>query len=364
MLSQLGRLLVLVVLTLCLSMTATRAEAIVDVPWAGGSRAGEPEGIAVIRIVHEDLVIDLRPLADPGGLVAVVATYQLDNPAGEQQLDLVFATGSDIAGYRVTLDGHPVSFTSPPSVTLSESWHPPATTPMFEGGELQYRLPHEETPIGLWLVVPPGRHTLAISYPADAVRYHHGDPTVLRQFAYVLSPARTWAGFGGLDVTVHVPPDWRAAVRPAMSREGDTLHASFATVPADAIALTVQAPVGAYRPIAFVTRTLFALFALGGGFVVAWRARSCERRSKAGSVSRLVALGRGLAWGLAVLTAGILAIVAPDLALPEGQADQAGYRQVVAFVGVVLASAVATVIGVIVSLVGGRRVHATRYIAN
>jgi hypothetical protein len=227
----------------------------------------------------------------------------------------------------------------------------PQESELIDGGELGYELRHEATPLGFRLAVPPGRHDLAISFGADAVRHHHDEPTLLRQFAYVLSPARTWADFGGLDVTVHVPPGWRAAVAPAMRHEGDTLRATFATVPADSIALTVQAPAGWYTPVKYATLALFALVALGGGFVVArWtRARERRRQLSLAPASVLVGLGRGLVWGLAVSATGVLAIQGPELVLPDGQADHRDYA--LALFGVVFAPIVATAIGAIVSVV-------------
>jgi hypothetical protein len=260
----------------------------------------------------------------------------------------------------VMFDGQPVQFTPTTAATLPESWRAPSTTPLFDGGELQYHLRSEELSMSFQLVVPPGRHDLAVSYRAEAVTYHHDDPTVLRQFAYVLSPARTWAGFGGLDVTVHVPAGWHAAVEPALTREGDMLRGTFEDVPADAIALTVQAPVGNYTLVADATRVVFLLVVIGGGFVVAWRTWVRARRREARPASGLAALGRGFAWGAAVLATGVLAIAAPELTLPEGQANHYGYGQALAYVVVVLASAVAVVIGAIVSRVVGRRVHADR----
>jgi hypothetical protein len=345
--SRLGHLLVLIA---CVLMVSARAEANAGAPWGGGSHAGEPGGIEAIRIAHEELVIDLRPLAERDGQVFVAATYHLDNPVSEQQLDLVFATGSDSTDFRVMLDGRPVQLTNTRPTPLPKSWRAPSTTPLFDGSELQYHLAHADESRSFQLVVPPGRHDLAVSYRSDAVRYHHGDPTVLWQFAYVLSPARTWAGFGGLDVTVHVPAGWRAAVEPALIREGDMLRGTFENVPADALALTIQAPVGNYTLVADATRVVFLLVVIGGGFVVAWRTRAAH------SGSWLAALGRGFAWGAAVLATGVLAIAAPELTLPEGQADHHGYGQALAYVGVVLASVVAVVIGAIVSRVVGRRV--------
>ncbi|HWO17203.1 MAG TPA: hypothetical protein VNO30_00445 [Kofleriaceae bacterium] len=351
----------LVVVTACVVLAAARADANMGQPWRGGSRAGEPEvageGISAVRIAREELVIDLRPLADDG-LAAVTATYHLDNPADARHLDLVFAAGSDAADFRVALDGRPVPLASPWGTTLPASWGPPASTPDFDGGELTYHLKDNAMPARFSLDVPPGRHDLAVSYRADAVRYYRGEPTIVRQLAYVLSPARTWAGFGGLDVTVHVPPGWRAAVVPAMPRAGDTLRAAFPAVPADAIALTVQAPAGAHGPLRIATLLVLVLVVVGGGFVVArWTRARERRRSPAISALKLAALGRGIVWGLAVLGACLLAIFGPDLALADGQADHRGYGRAFAILGAVLASMAIVVIGTIVAIVAGNGVH-------
>jgi hypothetical protein len=350
----------LVVLTACLVLASARAEANVGSPWQGGSRAGEPEGIGTIRIAREELVIDLRPLAAADGLAAVTATYHLDNLADGKHLDLVFATGSGSADFQIAIDGRPVPSTSASGAELPASWRPPGSTPNFGSGEIAYRLDeHRAIPTGFQLDVPPGRHDLTISYRADPVRYYRGDPTVLYQLAYVLSPARTWGGFGGLDVTVHVPSGWRAAVTPEMPREGDTLHAVFPAVPADAIALTVQAPAGAHTPLRLATLALLAIVMFGGGFAVArWTRAREQRRRHAISASKPAAFGRGIVWGLAVLGAGVLAIFLPDLAVPDGQADHRGYGRAFALIGVVLAAAAAVVIGTIAAVATGNDVHA------
>ncbi len=337
-----------------------RAEANMANPHRGGSLAGEPEGTGAITILREDLVIDLRSLTSDDGLVAVTATYHLDNPSGEKHLDLVFATGSAAVGFRVMLDGRPVPSGLYSGAALPESWRPPNSTPGIGGGERGYEIEDRARPMGFRLTMPPGLHELTVSYGADAVRYHAGEAAVLRQFAYVLSPARAWGGFGGLEVQVRVPPGWRAAVTPALTREGDTLRGSFASVPADTIGITVQAPTGAFAAVRYAAGALLAIVVLGGGFFVAWWSRARERRRPdALSASRLAAFGRGVVWGAAILAAGWLAIVGPELVLAEGQADRRSYGDALALVGVVLLSLLAVPIGTIVSVVAGRRVHAS-----
>ncbi len=53
----------------------------------------------------------------------------------------------------------------------------------------------------------------------------------------------------------------------------------------------------------------------------------------------------GVLWGLAVLSTGLLAIFAPDRALPAGQTIQYGYGQVFATIGVLFLSAIALPVG-------------------
>ncbi|HEX3757788.1 MAG TPA: hypothetical protein VHW23_03740, partial [Kofleriaceae bacterium] len=298
----------------------------------GGQLAGEPPGIHDIAIEHEELSIDLQrlPHGDPA---AVSVLYHLDNRAAEQALDLVFASGTGgIDELQVKLDGVSVS-TEPHAGELPASWQAPDSTPLPGGGEASYALPRPGVPRGFRLTVPPGRHALAISYAADVLLHHHGDPTVLRQFAYVLAPARSWAGFGGLDVTVRVPAGWDAAVRPALARDGDTLHAAFPGVPADALALTVQAPTGLFWVMRCATAVLLLAMVLGGGVVV-WRVAARRQRWRSAAYLLSVtqvgpspgrAVGYGATWSAAVFAVGLIAVLTPELTLAAGQADRLGY---------------------------------------
>ena len=324
-----------------------------------GEPAGEPVGITDVAIVREELVIDMRPVIVKYEPVKVMATYHLDNRGAEKQLDLLFATGSQTRRFVVTFDGKPVASVLDPEAVMPESWRPPETTPLFDGGTLRYWLPREKAlPTRFKLVIPPGRHDLVISYEAEAVINTDGDPTVYQQFGYVLSPARSWAGFGGLDLTVYVPSGWDAAITPALEREGDTLRGTFTTVPADAVAITVQAPVVLYFVLLYASRALFALVAIGGLVVLVRRTRASEkRRLDAGKFpNTYAAFARGILWGAAFFGAGMFTIVVPAVAV-GGQGDNHGYGQAFAAVGVVLGAIVASVTGWIVSYGVGRRVH-------
>jgi hypothetical protein len=291
----------------------------------GGQLAGEPPGIRDVAILGETLVIDLRPLADDGR-VQVVATYRLDNRAGELALDLVLASGSGQPDdLRVTLDGAAV-ITKARAGELPATWKAPATTPLPDGGDLDYVVREPRALEGFQLTLPPGRHELSMSYAADAVRHHAGEPTLMRQFAYVLAPARSWAGFGGLDATVRVPAGWSAAVRPEMTRDGDTLHATFPDLPADAIALTVQAPTLLFQLLRYAGGALLALALVGGGIVMWRRAAARQRELSAIGLAPSLrrALAPGAAWSAAFFAVGLAAVFIPDSVLGS-QEDRRGY---------------------------------------
>lgn len=111
--------------------------------------------------------------------------------------------------------------------------------------------------------MPPGRHRLRASYSVTPTRYA-GSPVKYWQFAYVLAPAREWAGFGGLDVTVSAPRGWTVVTEPKLVLEGGDLKGHFDRLPADALALTARSPVPFYYHLAnysFLLLFLLAVFA-------------------------------------------------------------------------------------------------------
>lgn len=322
-------------------------------PWRGGQVVAEPTGTIDVDIKRETLHIDLRPLA-ANELAVVEAVYHLDNRGAEKKLELLFASGSSsVSEFHVWLDKDPVPTAAAPEQKLPESWQPPRSTPPLPGGtsDVQY-LPHRVPPIAplaLTVVIPPGRHDLRVQYKAEAATHLYGQPTVYRQFAYVLAPARSWASFGGLDVQIDLPADWRVACEPDLKRVGDALTGSFGQIPADSIALTVQAPEGPnYDRVSTATTVLFGVAGLGGP-VVCWYGGL--RRGRRNGRARILALGLGCLWALAVFGAGLLAVFAPEWTLPEGQATHYGYGQAFAILGVILLSVAAAPVGFLITLI-------------
>src|SRR5690348_16886112 len=87
---------------------------LVPVAWANfaprfwGDATSEPWGRKNVSIAHEQLTIDLRPLAN-ANLVRVEVTYDLDNAGAPKHLDLLFISGEvGVTDFEAHLDGRPV----------------------------------------------------------------------------------------------------------------------------------------------------------------------------------------------------------------------------------------------------------------
>jgi hypothetical protein len=327
----------------------------------------EPVGIRHIRIVRENLAIDLRP-ASRNEKATVEATYQLHNDGPQQSLELLFASGSaDVSGFEAVFDGQPVQARPVSGATIPESWKPPKQTPGFgEGRKIDYapgsRDFHAVKTVGFSLAVAPGPHTLTVRYSAAVGTNWLGHPTIYRQFAYVLAPARAWESFGGLDVTVQLPVGWAAVVRPDLEREGDTLHGTFSRLPADALAITFQAPEGPwFRPLIVVTQSVFAIVGICGVIaawaVGRWRGRRAARAVTAheSHIPRIWpwAIGIGCLWSLGVFATGLLAIYGPETTLPEGQVVHYGYAHLFEAIGLMLLTPPVLVVGFLIAYVTG-----------
>ena len=272
----------LAVLVLCAFLAAPRAEANAGPPYyTDGQLAAEPSGMAGITISRETLTIDMRQLttrpehtrgqADSPEIynpIDVSATYSITNSGPAREVALIFASGAPaITGFSVTLDGQSITAQPAISVTVPAEWLPPTKMPGLDGNDLNYLGPpnahdgwghYPETfarsltsTYAFTVTIPTNDSILAVRYKAEPQAHVTGGYSSSLnsyQFAYVLAPARAWDGFGGLDVTVHLPACWLAASRPQLTHTGDDLTGSFDAMPADALAFTV-APCDAARTV-------------------------------------------------------------------------------------------------------------------
>jgi hypothetical protein len=322
------------------ALVAPLARAAVGPPSSGGQLVAEPVGLSGVHVADETLTIDLRPLA-VGESAHVAAVYRLDNEGPERTLDLLFANGNPSTAFDVRLDDHPVPTGPASDAPLPVSWKAPAATPGIQKGDLGY-LQHGQrsvTPLAFTLTLPPGTHTLSVRYDAEAAQYHVPGPTLTWQFAYVLAPAREWADFGGLTVEVQLPAGWRMASKPSLLRSGNEGRSHFKKVPADALALTVQAPAGtSYLPMVYGSEIVFGIAGVLGAVACGHSGWWCGRRRYRAWLRVAVMT---VLWGVALFAAGAFAILGPDLAIPETQQNHYGYGPAVYLRIVMILSAAA-----------------------
>jgi len=279
----------------------TPASANMANPHQPGDPVGEPSGgLESVAIERETLVLDLRPLADDQPAV-VDATYNVRNDGSARTLRLVFvATGLVGNDNGVWLDGQPISTTPAMTSVVPSSWEPPKTTPGIDGGALGYDIRANGT-LTFALSLTAGRHRIRVHYGAHASAYSGDAPARYWQLGYVLAPARSWESFGGLDVDVRLPPGWRAASSPSLTRVGDVLTGSFRTIPADTLGLTVQAPIVAtprpidLTPVAWLGGLIVA--AAAGLLIGRWLGQ--RRRTLLWAVPPACVVG--ILWAIAVL---------------------------------------------------------------
>lgn len=327
-----------------------------------GARSAEPTGLRGIAIEREELTFDLRPLAD-GEPPRVAARYHLVN-GGDATVTapLVFVSGvTGLDDAQVTLDAVPLATAELPRplsadevAALPAAWSPPSSTPALDdAGALPYET-EGTTSLAFTLAVPPGPHELQVTYRAVPQRNRsHAGGTILWQLGYVLAPARDWGGFGTLDLAIQVPAGWRAAASPTLVRSGDTLRARFASLPADTIGITVQAPTGTLHAVLQIATPVAVVLVLLGGILalVALGRRLRDRITPRWPT----ALGGALGWAIAIGTTGGLAAVRSDLALPAGQSAYFGYGHGAGVVMAVLGAVLAVPIGMAIALRVGRR---------
>lgn len=309
----------LVLLSLC--ATAAPAAANMGNPYTAGLPGGEPTGLEQVAVERETLEIDLRPLAD-GKSASIVATYAVRNDGAARVLPLVFvAAGLDErapAAPAITLDSVAVRIAAVQPLPAPASWQPPPTTPGFGDGAALTYVVRQPSGLRFDLALTAGRHTIRAEYAAAPTKAAlSNSPLVYWQLAYVLAPARQWASFGGLDVSVRVPPGWSAASSPPLARRGDVLSGTFGSLDADALALTVQAPIppatsAAPVAIAIVLAATLAAWRVGG-----WLGR--RRRSSRWAL--LFAFVAGIAWIVAL----VLAFGPPSVDVPGQNSYTYGY---------------------------------------
>jgi hypothetical protein len=324
----------------------------------GGQIVAEPIAIKNISITRETLTIDLRPIVE-NNPVLVEAVYQLNNTGNAARHQLLFASGTNGDNqFVITLDDT-VLTSETTAAPLPPEWKPPLVTPKISGSEdLEYGagLFRNSTSIVFTAEIAPGLHTLKVCYHAPAGMNLSGNPLVYHQFAYVLAPAKSWEHFGGLDVAIRFPEGWSIACTPEMARDGDILRGSFKDIPADAIAITLQAPTPPeYERYKQISKGLLIAVVLIGPMICAVMSFRFGRRAERAASVGLTAVASGIVSAAVVAVAGWTAVYGIEQLLPTDQIARYGYDELFAVIGIIfltfavwiLSTALAVVIGLI-----------------
>jgi hypothetical protein len=286
----------------------------------------EPWGLKEVAIVHEQLTIDLRPLAALEPAYVEVA-YDLSNAGASKRLDLLFVSGeAGVHDFEAHLGNEPVPARLLPREELRRhldrfprDWAPPESAPGIDREKTYFARKRwdrdtEPTPVEFSLELPPGLSTLRVRYRARPCGADEGYPTATWQFPYILAPAREWGDFGRLDVVVQVPDGWQARSTPPLERDGATLRGSFTGLPADILLLATRAPAPSeYYWAAWISAALFILTVSGGGILCWWAGRrqglswarfGTTEKGGGKQWAAPLAVGLSVLWGAAVFVAG------------------------------------------------------------
>ena len=336
----------------------------------------EPPGVADVQITRETLAIDLRP-AQLGQKAIVEATYQLYNEGEECPLELLFAFGSrENKDWSITLDDQPLEGVLAQGVGVPSVWRPPRETPGLESDTpLSYGLGWRTVePLAFKLVVPSGHAVLKVRYQAE-IALNYARPSMYRQFAYILAPARSWAGFGGLDLQIRVPGGWSVASTLDLDREGELLRGSFDRIPADSLAITMRPAVPAgYQRLFEVSRAV-AIFLGLAGWLGCWKAgrvwageliRSAVGDASARYYRTIKMLGGavviGFLYGMLMAAATWWTAFGPDVVYPPSASEQQlaqraslsfGYLSIFTMIGVCLLAGALACLGGLIAVVAG-----------
>ncbi|MDB9525924.1 hypothetical protein PN498_08000 [Oscillatoria sp. CS-180] len=206
-------------------------------------------------ILHEDLVFDLRPLAD-NELADVQATYQVSNPGPDTTVDLLFVAPNLEAG-QVQLNGESaITAVAIDAVPIPEDWATPAFSPSETNG-LKFTLPLSQ-----------GEHSISVQY---ATLPDSDDQNIYRihTLNYWLAPARQWHSFGTLTVDIFTPPGWKANFVPDIPKVGKNhWRQTFNGLPSDSIMLSSYLTLPAY--VKFL-RWILVLGSFGISILIVWR---------------------------------------------------------------------------------------------
>ena len=284
-------------LTILLLSWAPIAIANMASPFVAGDMLTEPwADVSTLDILHEDLVFDLRPLAEREP-AQITATYQINNPGAATAIELLFVAPGLATGQVMLNDQQTIAATRIGVPEIPAEWN--IDGPQSVNG-LQFQVP-----------LSPGEQAITVQYTGQP---DSDDRDIYRVYdlTYWLSPARQWHSFGTLTVDVFAPAGWQAEFEPDLPLLAQQhWQATFTELPADQLTLTTY-----LTPSRWLSLLRLAL--LVGGVAVAavmtWQAyyrlgRFSQRAQWSGGLLVLaclfwIPLSIPLVWGISALGAG------------------------------------------------------------
>ncbi len=257
-------------------------------PFLAGNSIGEPMiDLGSVFIEKETLTIDLRGLSSfqrsqmleftseySPRLALVQTLYKIRNDKESQNITLTFF--GDIMSFKpntntgVWLDEQAINM-EPFNSTEKElpiNWGIPNYTPSVQGGwRIPYRPLIKSPNIEFKVQIPKGSHTLRVSYFAQPSTYLQGEETIPWQFVYVLTPARDWVGFTGLDATIYIPKGWQYASNTKLTSEGEKITGTWQSLPANSLSLTVQIPSPSFFKLGIIAWLMGLMLCLSIGIL-------------------------------------------------------------------------------------------------
>ncbi len=258
-------------------------------PFLSGNAIGEPTiSLGTVILERETVTVDLRGLANfqrsqaiefladtSPRLIVMESTYKVTNKGDSQSVgftffgdDSTFKAGTN-TGLWIDDQAVPIESFDTEQKQLPLSWGIPINTSAIEKEwKVPYRPSVRSSSIYFKVEVPSGSHLIKVRYLAQPSTYLLGDGSIPWQFVYILTPARDWVGFTGLDATIYIPKGWEFASNVVLNNDGEKLTGSWPTLPTNALSLTVRTPVPNFFPISTFAWLLGPVMCLALGSIV------------------------------------------------------------------------------------------------
>ncbi|MDN5202398.1 hypothetical protein QQ008_13510 [Fulvivirgaceae bacterium BMA10] len=208
----------------------------------------EPFAKAYCNITHENLFIDLRPLANNGDAI-IFAEYELYVEKPVDSLLFLFVAASIISdGIIIELDGNPLNIQIDRSgKLLSQLRETTVITPWGEpdgyGKKPEYF--KEEYVFCKMDLIEKRQHKLTIKYNArttETFLYQNESKTVVQTLSYALYPAKHWKSFGGLDLEIRYPDGWELKTNLPLNLSKETINEFYTEIPDDFLHIHIRFP--------------------------------------------------------------------------------------------------------------------------